>query len=50
METKCKSCLGCNRLEYRNFKEVYRCENYMRGAKDNEVSGHDEHNNIRRQL
>lgn len=34
METKCKTCLGCNRLEDRNFKEVYRCENYMRGAED----------------
>lgn len=34
METKCKSCLGCQRLEDRNFKEVYRCENYMRGAED----------------
>mgnify|MGYP001851449532 FL=1 len=34
METKCKTCLGCNRLEDRNFKEVYRCENHMRGAED----------------
>ena len=34
MKTKCKTCLGCNRLEDRNFKEVYRCENYMRGAED----------------
>ena len=34
METKCKTCLGCNRLEDRNFKEVYRCENNMRGAED----------------
>lgn len=34
METKCKTCLGCNRQELLNFKEVYRCENYMRGAKD----------------
>ena len=31
LETKCKSCLGCNRLEDRKFVEVYRCENYMRG-------------------
>lgn len=35
METKCKTCLGCNRQELPNFKEVYRCENYMRGAKEN---------------
>ena len=34
METKCKTCLGCNRLEDRNFKEVSRCENYMRGAEE----------------
>ena len=34
LETKCSTCLGCNRLEDRNFKEVYRCENYMRGAED----------------
>lgn len=31
METKCSTCLGCNRLEDRKFKEVYRCKNYMRG-------------------
>ena len=35
LETKCSTCLGCNRLEDRNFKEVYRCENYMRGSEDN---------------
>ena len=29
--TKCSTCLGCNRLEDINFKEVYRCENYIRG-------------------
>ena len=32
LETKCSTCLGCNRLEDRNFKEVYRCENYMKGS------------------
>lgn len=48
LETKCSTCLGCNRLEDRNFKEVYRCENYMRGAEKNVVSGHDKHDNIRR--
>ena len=37
METKCKTCLGCNRQELPNFKEVYRCENYMRGAKDEQI-------------
>lgn len=34
LEAKCKSCLGCNRLEDGKFVEVYRCENYMRGAED----------------
>ena len=37
LETKCSTCLGCNRLEDRKFKEVYRCENYMRGAEDEQV-------------
>lgn len=32
LETKCKTCLGCNRLEDRNFKEVYDCKNYIRGT------------------
>ena len=31
---KCKSCMGCNKLEDITFKGYYRCENYMRGAKD----------------
>lgn len=35
LETKCKTCLGCQRLENKNFKEVYRCENYMRGREYN---------------
>lgn len=29
LEYKCKTCLGCNRLEYPNFKGTYRCENYI---------------------
>lgn len=33
METKCKTCMGCNRQELENFKEIYRCENYARGDK-----------------
>lgn len=37
LETKCKTCLGCNKLEDINFKEIYRCENYMRGAKDEQI-------------
>ena len=29
LETKCKTCYSCNRLEMPEFKEVYRCENYV---------------------
>ena len=32
IETKCKTCLGCERLAIPEFKEVYRCENYVRGV------------------
>lgn len=35
IETKCKTCFGCERLAIPEFKEVYRCENYVRGI-DNE--------------
>ena len=38
METKCKTCLGCNKQELDSFKEVYRCENYVNGGKDEEKS------------
>lgn len=48
IETKCKTCLGCNRLEDINFKEVYRCENYKRGAEESGVSKNDKHNYTRR--
>lgn len=34
LETKCKTCLGCNKLEDINFKEIYRCENHVRGVED----------------
>ena len=34
LETKCSTCLGCNRLEMEDFKEVYRCENYVRGREE----------------
>lgn len=29
--------MGCNKLEESTFKGYYRCENYMRGAKDEQV-------------
>lgn len=35
MESKCKTCLGCNRQELNN-KEVYRCENYVKGVNEDE--------------
>ena len=31
LETKCETCLECNRLELEDFKGVYRCENYIKG-------------------
>lgn len=33
-ETKCYSCLGCNRLEIKSFQGTYRCNNYIRGIND----------------
>lgn len=32
LETKCKTCYGCERLAMPSFKEVYRCENYVEGV------------------
>lgn len=32
LETKCKTCLGCNRLEDKDFKELYDCKNYIKGT------------------
>lgn len=31
---KCKTCMSCNRCEDLEFKGVYRCKNYMRGAEE----------------
>lgn len=28
---KCPTCLGCNRLDLKDFKGVYRCDYYMEG-------------------
>jgi hypothetical protein len=36
METLCKTCLGCNRLELDSFNEAYRCENYVKGVNEDE--------------
>lgn len=33
---KCYTCLGCNRLLLEDFKGVYRCNNYIKGAKEDE--------------
>jgi hypothetical protein len=32
----CYTCYGCNRLELETFQGVYRCKNYIKGAKENE--------------
>lgn len=34
IKPKCETCLGCNRMLMADFKERYRCENYMRGEDD----------------
>lgn len=28
-KTKCKTCIGCNKQELENFREVYRCDYYI---------------------
>lgn len=30
LETKCSTCLGCNRLEDKNFVGITDCKNYVR--------------------
>lgn len=32
LETKCESCLGCNRLEDKAFVGVVDCKNYVRAT------------------
>ena len=32
LETKCSTCLGCNRLEDKAFVGVVDCVNYVRGT------------------
>ncbi len=32
METKCKTCYGCNKLEDKNFVGVVGCKNYVRAT------------------
>jgi hypothetical protein len=34
IETKCKTCLGCNQLENASFTEKYRCKDYVKGTED----------------
>jgi hypothetical protein len=34
----CKTCRGCNRLELETFQGIYRCNNYIKGGKENEQS------------
>lgn len=37
LKGKCRTCLGCNLLERLDFTGYYRCENYMRGAEENDI-------------
>ena len=32
MDTKCKTCYGCNRLEDKNFGGITDCKNYVRAT------------------
>lgn len=33
LKGKCKTCLGCNRLEDKTFRGIYECKNYVKGNK-----------------
>lgn len=33
--TLCKECLGCNKLLLENFTGNYKCNNFMKGVKNN---------------
>lgn len=33
----CKKCLGCNQLELETFTGRYKCENYVKGVKNEQV-------------
>jgi hypothetical protein len=39
MLTRCKDCLGCNRLELENFKGNDKCKNYLKGVSEVEKRG-----------
>lgn len=32
LKGKCKTCLGCNQLELKEFRGVYECKNYKKGV------------------
>ena len=34
---KCLTCLGCNRLDLKDFKGVYRCDSYVEGEKNDRL-------------
>ena len=36
LQGKCKTCLGCNQLENKNFTGISECKNYMKGSRDEE--------------
>lgn len=44
LKGKCKTCLGCNRLEDENFTGIWRCENYIEGKSKDEYRRNTESN------
>lgn len=44
-DKKCFTCLGCNRLELEDFNGIYRCQNYMKGAKDGNCKNNNKNSN-----
>lgn len=45
-DKKCFTCLGCNRLELEDFNGIYRCQNYMKGAKDGNCKNNNKNFNV----
>lgn len=39
MLSKCKDCLGCNRLEQENFGGDNKCKNYRKGVSEDDKKG-----------
>ena len=45
-DKKCYTCLGCTRLEIAEFEGVYRCQNYVEGAKDGYCKDNNKNANV----